>query len=295
METHIYKSSQKYLFLFLIFCAISLSPLTAGQLTVKKPKNDSAMEKQITIRITKDATLKELEGAKQQMMNEGLEFNYSNVVYNKEKEIVSISINYRDSNNNQGKYSVSSEAPINTILITSNGNQISVKSEGSGNKTFINQGKGSNASQKNQKEAKERSAEFEKRRAEMDKKMADRMQSMKERRTQMRTRMENERENTFDEQRIENSSSFNGDYKIVTKNTTNAELLELENIYKTENIIFSHNRLERNANDLITHIAITINNGNGSISTSSFGNGKDAIKNILIGVDQQHSIMKSVE
>lgn len=295
MEKHIYKSSQKCLFLFLIFCVFSVSPLTAGQLTIKKPKNDSAIDKQISIRITKDATLKELEDAKQQMLNKGLEFNYSNVVYNEGKEIISISINYRDSNNNQGNYSVSSETPINTILITSNGNQISIKSEGSGNQAFINQGNGSNMSQNNRKEAKERNAEFEKRRAEMNKKMANRMHSIKERRTQMQRRMENERDSVFDNQRIKNSSGFSGNYNTVTKNTTNAELLDLEKIYKSENITFSYNKLERNANNLITHIAITINNGNGSISTSSFGNGKDAIKNISIGVDKQHSIMKSAE
>lgn len=229
------------------------------------------------------------------MKDKGFEFNYSNVVYNKKEEIISISINYRDANNNSGKYSVSSENPINDILIHSKGNQISIKSKGSGNQAFINQGNSNKISEDNRISQKKHRAVMETRRDEMEKRMATRMQEMKERRAQMRTRMENGRESIFGDEGKNASQGFSGNYNIITKNTTEADLLKLEEIYKVENIRFSYNQLERNSSNLITHISITVNNGKGSVSTSSFGNGKDPIKDISIGVDAEHTVMKNLE
>ena len=109
----------------------------------------------------------------------------------------------------------------------------------------------------------------------------------------MRARMEHKRDSLFEEQRIKSSQNFIGNYNVITKNTTNAELLALEKSYQFQNIIFSYNELERNATDLITHISIKVNNGKGSVSTSSFGNSKEPIKDISIGVDSENIIMKS--
>lgn len=296
METYTYKIIQKYFFIsVLTIFSFSLSSLTAKESIAKTTKNSVVMENQITIKITKKTSLEELEKIKKQIAEEGFEFNYSNVVYNERKEIISISISYKDANNNSGNYSVGSHGPINNILITSSGNQISVKSEGSGNQAFINQGNGNKISDDHQKNIEERKAEMAKIRDEMDKKMADRMQSMKERGSQMRARMQNEIDSMFENRQIRSSQNFNGNYNLLTKNTTNSELLDLEKTYQSDNITFSYNQLERNSNELITHISITINNGNGSISTSSFGNGKDPIKDVSIGVDSEHTIMKSAE
>ncbi len=279
----------------LIFFSFPISSLSAKGLIEKTMKNGAVMENQIIIKITKKTTLEELENIKKQMIDEGLGFNYSNIVYNQEKEIISISISYRDANNNQGNYSVSSETPINNILITSNGKQISVKSEGSGNQAFINQGNRDEISTDNLQSMEEQRAEMQKRRDEMDKRMAERMQAMNARQAQMQSRMVKERDSIFGDPSITNFQNFSGKYNTITKSTSNAELLELEKIYESENITFSYNQLERNANDLISHISITINNGNGSISTSSFGNSKDPINDVLIGVDSEHTIMKSSE
>lgn len=253
------------------------------------------MKKQITLIITKKTSQEELENIKKKMRDEGFEFNYSNVVYNESKEIIAISISYKDANNNSGNYSVGSENPINDIIIISNGNQLSVKSEGSGNQTFINQGNSNEISEDNRKRMEEHKAAREKRISEMDKRMTDRMQEMKEKQTHMRARMENERDSIFGSERIKSSQNFSGNYNVITKNTTNAELLELEKTYQSENISFSYNQLERNASDLITRISITINNGKGSRSTSSFGNNNDPIKDVSVGVDSEHIIMKSTE
>lgn len=295
MKPSLYKILQKSsTLLMLIFFSLLLSPASAKELLFKSIKN-TAMEKPISLKITKNTSLEELENIKSKMKNEGFEFNYSNVIYNDSKEIISISISYKDANNNSGNYSVSSENPINDILIISDGNQISVKSVGSGNQTFINQRNTNEISKKNQITREEHKAEMEKRRSEMDKKMADRMQEMKERQTKMRVRMEHERDSIYGNQQTNNSPGFTGKYNTITNKSTKAELLALEKAYNAENISFSHKQLERNASDLITHISITINNGKGSITTSTFGNGKDPIKNVSIGVDSEHIIMKSVE
>ncbi|WP_310994184.1 hypothetical protein [Aequorivita marina] len=308
METLKNKTTQRCIFFSaLVFFIVSLSSITAKELVEKPTKVIIGMENQVTIKITKKTSLEELEQIKRQMEDDGFEFNYSNVVYNDSKEIISISISYKDANNNAGNYSVSSQNPINNILIISNGSQISVKSVGGGNQSTIIQSNGrgnqssisQSTSSKNyndhQKHIAERKAEMEKRRVEMDKRMAARRQEMKERGSKMRARMENERNSMFEERQIKNSQSFSGNYHLITKNTTKADLLKLKEVYKSENISFSYDQLERNSDDLITYISITINNGQGSISTSSFGNGKDPIKDVSIGVDSEHTIMKSTE
>lgn len=296
MKTHIYKTIQKpSSFLFLILLSFFLSSFSSKGLSLKRINNIEVMKKQTTLIITKKTTLEELDNIKKRMKDKGFEFNYSNVIYNEGKEIISISISYKDANNNSGNYSVGSEKPINDIIIISNGKQISVKSEGSGNQAFINQGESNGISENRQKMIEDRNAEMVKRRSEMEKKRADRMHEMKEKQTQMRARMEHERDSIFGDQRIKNSQDFKGKYNVITKNTTNAELLELGKTYQSENIIFSYNQLERNASDLITRISITFNNGKGSVSTSSFGNGIDPIKDVSVGVDPEHIIMKSAE
>lgn len=294
METHKYILKRSAVLLVLIFSILIFSsfikPFLNGQTYIS-----SMMEQEITIIITKNTGLQELENIKKKMKDKGFEFNYSNVVYNKKEEIISISISYRDANNNSGKYSVSSENPINDILINSKGNQISIKSKGSGNQSFINQGNSNKISEDNRISQKGHREAMETRRDEMEKRMATHMQEMKERRAQMRTRMENGRESIFGDEGKNASQGFSGNYNIITKNTTEADLLKLEEIYKVENIRFSYNQLERNSSNLITHISITVNNGKGSVSTSSFGNGKDPIKDISIGVDAEHTVMKNLE
>ncbi len=296
MKTHINKTIPKYsFFLVLILLSFFLSSTSSHGLSINKINNIEAIKMQTSLIITKKTTLEELENIKKQMKDEGFEFNYSNVVYNEGKEIISISISYKDANNNSGNYSVGSEKPINDIIIISDGKQISVKSQGSGNQAPINQERNNEISENRQKMIEDRNTEMVKRRSEMEMKRAEKMNEMKEKQTRMRTRMEYERDSIFGDQRTKNSQDFNGNYNVITKNTTNEELLELEKNYQSENISFSYNQLERNANNLITRISITVNNGKGSVSTSRFGDGNDPIKDISVGVDPEYIIMKSAE
>ena len=223
------------------------------------------------------------------MADEGLGFEYSNVVYNNNSEIISITISYKDKNNNSGKYSVSSKKPINDIIIVSDNNRISVKSAGGSNQAFINQGSSGQISDNNENSNDARSEAMKQRKAQMEKEMA-------ERRAEMKRRMQHRRDSL---QALNNhsqvKSTFTGPSQLITKNTTDSELAELQKSYEIEDISFSYKNVERNERNEITQISITIDNRNGSISTSSFGNGEDAIKNITVAVDKQHTVMKNVE
>lgn len=268
-----YRSHKNFLFLFLgLLCFSLLSFNSHGTKTISE-ENNALMEKQITIVITKKTTKEELEVIKKQMTDAGLGFNYSNVIYNAQNEIIAISIYYKDLNNNSGNYSVSSQNPINNIIIVSEGGRISVKSEGSSNQAFINQGGG------------DHSRAMKERMDQMEREMEERRQAMKERNAQREDRIL-QKSATWD---------FNGNANIITKTTTDAELLELQNSYDAKDISFQYQDLKRNNNNEITHISITINNRKGSVSTSGFGNGNEAIKNITIAVDERHTIMKSAE
>ncbi len=268
-----YRFHKNFLFLFLGLLCFSLLSLNSHGTKIISAENNALMEKQITIVITKKTTKEELEVIKKQITDAGLGFNYSNVIYNAQNEIIAISIYYKDLNNNSGNYSVSSQNPINNIVIVSEGGRISVKSEGSSNQAFISQGGG------------DHSSAMKERMDQMEREMEERRQAVKERNAQRQDRI------------LQKSATgdFNGNANIITKTTTDAELLELQNSYDAKDISFQYQDLKRNDNNEIIHISITINNRNGSVSTSGFGNGNEAIKDITIAVDKRHTIMKNAE
>ncbi len=276
---------KKISFLILsLFCFLLLS-FNTNSTENNSEENNATMEQQMTIVITKKTTLEELEAIKKQMTDAGLGFNYSNVIYNDKNEIIAISINYKDLNNNSSNYSVSSKNPINNIEIVSDGSRISVKSEGSSNQAYINQGSG------------DQSSVMKERMDQMEKEMEERMQAMKERQDERKKRMQQQMDSIGKQNQtyIKSATDFNGNSQLITKNTTNSELLEIQNSYDSKDISFQYQNLKRNDNREITQISITIDNRNGSVSTSGFGNGKEAIKNITIAVDKQHTIMKNAE
>lgn len=290
METYVKRAVQKkILFSVLIFFTFVFFSFRENNTISQTSKENLVRDAQKIIKITKDTTLEELEKIKKQMADEGLGFEYSDVVYNDNSEIISITIGYKDKNNNSGKYSVSSKNAISDIIIVSDDRRISVKSAGGSNQAFIRQGSSRQISGNNENSYDARSEAMEQRRAQMEKEMA-------ERRSEMKRRMQQRRDSL---QVLNNhsqvKSSYNGPSNLITKNTTDSELLELQRSYDIEDILFSYKNLERNEKNEITQISITIDNRNGSVSTSSFGNGEDAIKNITVTVDKQHTVMKSVE
>ncbi len=290
METEFNNTGQKkFYFLFLIFFSFFLLSFNINSKENKQEKNNATAEKEISIVITKKTTKEELEKIKQQVVDEGLQFNYGNVNYNENNEIISISIYYKDANNNSGNYSVSSQNPINNIVIESDGTKISVKSEGSSNQAFINQGSGEKSSKAFDEAYEEQRKAMDERREQMEKEMEERMQEMKERHAQMEAAKPTK--NNISQK----SPEFNGNSYIITKNTTDSELLKIQNNFDSENISFNYKDLQRNDRGEVTHISLTIDNQNGSISTSGFGNGRDAIKDITVAVDKQTTIMKNAE
>ncbi len=298
METNIKRAIQ-YLsfFSFLILFTFSLLSFSTKRVISTTLENNSVSGKEITVVITKKTTLEELQKIKKQMEDEGLGFDYSDVVYNEKNEIISISIRYKDANNNSGNYSVSSKNPINDIVIVSEGSRISVTSTGSSNQSFISQGNKGQVSNDTEKTYNDRSEAMRQRSEQMEKEMESQMNEMDQRQAEMINRMQQRRDsiNKLNQNKATSASNFNGRSRLITKNTSHSELIELQNNYDAENISFYYKNLERNDNNEITHISITIDNRNGSISTSGFGNGKEAIKNITLAVDKQHTIMKSTE
>lgn len=247
--------------------------------------------------ITKKTTLEELQKIKEQLKEEGLGFDYSDVVYNEKDEIISISIRYKDANNNSGNYSVSSKNPINDIIIVSEGGRISVKSAGSSNQAFISQGNTGRVPNDTEKSHMDRREAMRQKSEQMQKEMEAQMNAMKERQAEMEMRMQKRRDSLsrLKKYPVKSAMDFTGPSRLITKNTTNSELLGLQNSYDAENISFYYKDLERNDKNEITHISITIDNRNGSVSTSTFGNGNEPIKNITLAVDKKHTIMKNTE
>lgn len=296
MKNHSHRTVKHYFFIsVLISLVFPHITLFAKESDPKIPHNIMENQKNIIIKITKNTSLEELENIKQEMAAAGFEFDYSNVFYNGQKEIIAISITYKDSSKNQGNYSVSSQNPIADILITSNGKKISINTQGGGNQASINQGNANSTLAENENNFKEGKAEMERRRMEMDRKMTAHIQEMKERQEKMRTLHERRRDSIFNNYDVKIKSEFTGDYKEITKHSTTADLNKIREAYKAEGIQFSFSQLKRNQKDEITHIAIKINNGKGSSSISTFGDGNGSIKDIVIGVDQEHTIIKNKE
>jgi hypothetical protein len=284
-------------FSILIFTAVPFFASGSINLIVKISENNSISEKLVTIVITKKTTQEELQKIKKQMADEGLGFEYSNVVYNENKEIIAISIRYKDVNNNSGNYSVSSQKPINDIVIVSEENRISVTSAGSSNQSFISQGNGKQTSETTEKSYEDRREAMRKRSEQMELDMQERMKAMEEKQTEMKNSMQQQRDSVsrLRQSYLKSATNFNGNVNLITKNSTDLELAELQKIYKTENISFYYNNLKRNEKSEITHISITIDNQNGSVSTSGFGNGEETIKNISVAVDKKNTIIKNTE
>ena len=290
MKTHIKKVIQNLSIFSILALSCFAFPSFGHNTEPRNIQNKLIPGKQLTLVITKMTTLEELQNIKEQMEANGLGFDYSNVVYNDKNEIIAITIRYKDGNNNSGNYSVSSEHPINDIVIVSEGGRISIKSAGSSNQAFISQGSGKRDLDDSNKNYNDQRRAMEERRAQMKKEMA-------ERRAEMKMRMQNRRDslNKANGAITKSTMDFKGSPNVINKNTTDLELLELQKSYDAADISFKYNNLERNDKNEITHISITIDNRNGSVSTSTFGNGKEGIKNITLAVDKQYTIMKSAE
>jgi hypothetical protein len=170
--------------------------------------------KDVMITITKNTTKKELDAMKSNLKSNGVSFDYSNLAYNEGKEIIGISINYKSKNGNSGNYSVKSDTPINTIVIKTDGDRISVRSAGSSSYSYSSDENKEEVRarteeqqlrlemhreemEKRKEEMKERQGEMEVRRTEM----VERQVEMEVRRTEMQNEMEERRVDMHEKQR----------------------------------------------------------------------------------------------
>ena len=162
--------------------------------------------KDAMITITKNTTKKELDAMKSKLKSDGVTFDYSNLVYNKSKEIIGISINYKSKDGKSGSYSVKSDSPINTLIIKTDGDRISVRSAGSGSYSYSSHESKEEARVRTDEQRvmmEERRMEMENRREEMEERqgeMKERQEAMEVRRTEMRGEMEERRSEMHERQ-----------------------------------------------------------------------------------------------
>jgi hypothetical protein len=163
--------------------AIAMPP-ESNRATISEIAAQDAM-----ITITKNTTRNELEAMKTSLKSNGVSFDYSNLIYNKSKEIIGISINYKSKNGNSGSYSVSSDTPINTIAIKTDGDRI-----GSRSYTY--------SSDESKEMARTRTQELQQMTEERRKEMEIRREEMLSRQKEMEVRREG-MQNEMEERRAE--------------------------------------------------------------------------------------------
>lgn len=176
-------------------------------------KNKSRIVLQdIEVSITKDTTEEELKGLIQKLKTQGFTLNYSNLEYNAAGEITAISITYKDAQGSSGNYSISSDKPINPILIKSSGDKISIGNTGRNYAYPYNDEERELDRTKRREEMKVRKIEIEERKGEMKermvemeerkKEMKERQVEMKVRRTEMNNKMKEKRQKMHEERRL---------------------------------------------------------------------------------------------
>jgi len=237
--------------------------------------------------ITKTTSVQKLDSIVTSLDQIGFLLEYKNLYYNNDGEITSISLLYKDSNLNAGQYAVSSEQPINDIVISISDDRVVISSKGEGNSAF--------ASQRQQNDAfhHPNMEDVENRRAQMHQRMENRRKQAEEKRKRRLSQVHARRKQIRDEHVNDAAEDNNFEYLTITKNSTESELDNLKKLYADEGILFSCNDVRRNSNGEITHIYITIANGHDTISSTGFGNGESPIHNIFVGVDSSNVVVRN--
>jgi len=182
--------------------------------------------------ITKNATADDLEKITNELAEKDFSVEFSNLEYNSAKEITGITIKYGGPNSNSGTYSVSSENPINTIVISSKNGGISLNSVGSnGNSAIMSQGGDVDTENKTA----EIEMEFKKRREEMEAKRKLMRVEMAERRKEMQEKMDGTTEKN---EKNEAEYQAKRKAKMTTKNLNSTQLnkYELKEFYENSEI-----------------------------------------------------------
>lgn len=274
--------------LLLIFSFCFFSPsYSQGHPSIKKQMPQDKKE----VVITKSTTKEEVDSIIMSMEEVGLILQYKNLGYNNREQITSISLIYKSKSHNSGQYNVSSEKPINDIIISIDQNNVSISSRGEGSRAMSSQSQITDPDFHRQRGKDIPSVED--RRAEMHQNMENRRKYAEKGRKHRSTQMEARRKQILEASYSDMPSELNLEYRVITKNSTNAELINLKKMYAAEGISFSYSDLERDSNGEIVRIYLTINNRHGTVSSTGFGNGKTPIKDIQLGVDSKNVIVKN--
>lgn len=260
-----------------------------GMLSTTASETNTEISSEATLQntkivITKDTTDEALRELALEMKEKGIAFSYSKVQRNNSGEITGISISYNN-NSNKGTYSVSSDDPINTIVIISEGNTISVRAAGNGNQATIQQG-GTRSNiilEDHKKEMEQRSEAMEVRRQEMKDKMNRRKAEMDAKRNEMMARRSDLKDPSDSDQTF---------LKEINKDSSDADLEALKNEFKENGMLFSYKDIQRNSDGEILNISIELDDQNGSVSKSNYTS-DTPIKMIRLGMHNGASVLKS--
>lgn len=247
---------------------------------VQSPTEEINIREKFSVKITKNTSNTEFENIKKELKEKyGINLSYS-VLRNDANEIVSLSMNYSSTDSINGNYQVNDDEGIEEFhfYIDEEGKS-GFWSEASEERRVERMGRRT-------KDMKERKEEMEVRREEMKERRKDidkRRVKMEKRREKQIAVIDEERRELADRKRamtyaIANSrSSSNGnvavisgsdDSVVINKNTSDAELLKMKTELASKNIDFSYKNVKRNDAGEIVAIKISIDNNEGSKSTS---------------------------
>lgn len=277
--------SPTLLFFLLIVTMLSFSVINAQS---NPEKNRLDHQDNNTYVITKTTSIQKLDSIVESLKAIGFVLEYKNLYYNNSGQITSLSLIYKDRNLNSGQYAVSSEQPINDIVISIAENRIAIRSQGKGNSMSSSQSQNNNAAIYEQK-----LSEVADRRAQRHKSMESRRKQAEQKRKHRLSQAEARREQIHKDYVDGTSKDISLEYRTITMNSSDGELVNLKKLYADEGIYFSCHDVKRNSNNEIVHIYITIDNGHGTTSSTGFGNGKNPINDIRLGVNSNSVIVRN--
>jgi beta-lactamase regulating signal transducer with metallopeptidase domain len=246
--------------------------------------NDVKAGPPVDIQITKNTSLEELRELQQQLMDEhGIEFEFSNVNYNENAEITSISIAYQDKYGNNSNYTVQGDGPINTIILTvSEDGRLRMHSE----MTEAQRKRFENRRERRDQQMEMRKERLEERRQQMKQRMdsaygsVDRMEAMKQRMEERKRAVEsrmaarafyrgNENRQDNNDRSLHGIVTMDKGTLVIDKTTTDAELARKKAELAERGITFTYKKVTRNEAGEITGIKLSVDDGEGSESNTT--------------------------
>lgn len=261
-------------------------------------KGTAVSTKEIRIKITKNTTKEELDGFKKELKElHNINFNYSDVDFNNRKEITAITVRY-DGHGNTGTYAVGSDdgSPIEDFHFFMDTDE-GTSGFGTASNPRINAERLAMLEERKQlmKNRLENMSEVRSNLAETRSELLSSQANLRAEQAEMRKTQANlQKEAT--EIRMLNGQVAKTSYKlntkingkvsnkiVITKNTTDAHLMDMRFKLAERGVDFNFKRIKRNSAGEITSIKATFDNGKGSkISKSIQSDDDEAIDMIVV-------------